>query len=155
VFNTNIYGLIFSMQEEIIQMINQGGGGSIVNCSSVLGIRGFSGQAEYVASKFAVEGITKSVALEYAKSNIRINNVNPGFTLPSELMNIQFEKQLTRIKNKIDKEKLIQDYYLSQVPLKRMIHAEEVATIVAYLLSDESKSVTGQDFIIDAGFTIK
>ncbi len=113
--------------------------GKIVNIASVVGIMGNPGQANYVASKAGVIGITKSNAKEFASRNININAVAPGF-IETEMTNKLNEKQ--------------KEAMLSIVPLKRMGKPEDVARVVKFLLSPDSDYLTGQVIPIDGGMVM-
>jgi len=111
--------------------------GSIINISSTSGFRGKAGLMAYNASKFAIRGMTKSAALEFADKNIRVNSVHPGFiNTPMTLDNITDEY----------KEKAIHD-----TPLKRGGEASEVAKLILFLASSDSSFSTGSEFITDGG----
>jgi 3alpha(or 20beta)-hydroxysteroid dehydrogenase len=107
--------------------------GSIVNISSVEGLRGSAGLHAYVASKFGVRGLTKSVAVELGRYTVRVNSVHPGFVVTPMTAQLSFEDQ--------------------QVPLGRAAAAEEVSSLLVYLASEESAYSTGAEFVIDGGMT--
>jgi 3alpha(or 20beta)-hydroxysteroid dehydrogenase len=109
------------------------GGGSVINVSSVEGLRGSPGIYGYVASKFGVRGLAKAAALELAQHNIRVNTVLPGLVRTRMTMGIP-------------------DDFL-QIPLGRGAKSAEVAACVLYLASDESSYSTGADFVVDGGLT--
>jgi len=113
--------------------------GKIVNIASVVGIMGNPGQANYVASKAGVIGMTKSNAKEFASRNININAVAPGF----------IETDMTNKLNDKQKEAM-----LNLVPLKRMGKPEDVAKVVKFLLSSDSDYLTGQVIPIDGGMVM-
>jgi NAD(P)-dependent dehydrogenase (short-subunit alcohol dehydrogenase family) len=137
VFETNVWGVLNSMRHEIPVMLKNGGG-AIVNTSSGAGHVGFPGASVYIASKHAVEGLTKSVALEFAKQNIRINAVAPG-PIATEMWD--------RFATDGASEKLI-----SMVPAARVGTSEEIAAAVLYLASDAAKFTTGTSLVVDGGF---
>ncbi|KAF0852680.1 mitochondrial 3-oxoacyl-[acyl-carrier protein] reductase [Andalucia godoyi] len=141
VIDVNLRGVWNCMKLEIGVMLKQSGGGSIVNCSSIAGLVGFTGIAPYVASKHAVLGLTRAAALDYAKSGIRINSVHPGvirtamidrFTGGSREAEIMFE---------------------NATPMGRMGKPEEIANTVLFLASDEASFLTGQPITVDGGWT--
>ena len=107
--------------------------GSIINISSVEGLRGSAGLHGYVASKFAVRGLTKSVAVELGRHNVRVNSVHPGFIVTSMTDQLEFANQ--------------------QVPLGRPAQPEEVSSLVVFLASEESAYSTGAEFVVDGGMT--
>ncbi|TNB74174.1 glucose 1-dehydrogenase [Arthrobacter sp. BB-1] len=108
-------------------------GGSIINISSIAGIRGYEQIPGYTASKFGVRGLTKSAALDLGPHGIRVNSVHPGVISTPMTADIEFD--------------------MSHVALGRIGHPGEVADLVLYLASNESSFVTGAEFVIDGGDT--
>jgi len=139
IFDTNVWGVLNSMRHEIPVMLKNGGG-AIVNTSSVLGQVGLGEQSIYIASKHAVEGLTKSVALEFAKRNIRVNAVGPA-AVATEMVD-RFA----------GKEGDMRDYLTSLHPVGRIGTSEEIAAAVLYLASDAAKFTTGTSLVVDGGF---
>jgi len=132
----NISGVFHCLQEEIKLMLHQGKG-SIVNVSSVAGLKGVPHASPYVAAKHAVVGLTKSAAREYAKANIRVNAVCPGFVETAILKGVP-EKSL--------------DFSLNyQVPMKRLGRPEEIAEAISWLLGGASSFVTGHTLYLEGG----
>jgi 3alpha(or 20beta)-hydroxysteroid dehydrogenase len=130
ILDVNVTGTLLGIQAVIDPMI-AAGGGSIVNISSIEGLRGAAWVHGYVTSKWAVRGLTKSAALELAPHNIRVNSVHPGF----------IRTAMT--------EKLPQD--LLNIPLGRPGEPEEVSNVVLFLASDESSYATAAEFVLDGG----
>ncbi len=128
-FDSNVLGVLLSMKHELRAMLPQGSG-SIVNVSSAYGSIGAAGASVYVASKHAVEGMTKSVALEVAGTGVRVNVVAPGTTDTG---------MLTRFTN-TDKNKAA---LVSTVPVKRMATPEEIARVIAFVASADASYMTG------------
>jgi NAD(P)-dependent dehydrogenase (short-subunit alcohol dehydrogenase family) len=137
VFDINVWGVLNSMRHEIAAMINTGGG-AIVNNSSVAGHVGLGEVSIYIASKHAVEGLTKSVALEFARQNIRINAVAPG-VIATDMFD-RFAEGAMR------------DQITSIIPVGRMGASEEIAAAVLYLCSDKAKFTTGTSLVVDGGW---
>ena len=119
--------------------MQKNGGGAIVNISSTDGLIGMASLSHYCSSKHAVIGLTKSLALEYGKDNIRCNAVAPGF-IKTDMTSEGFS----------DEERQI---IASLTTLKRPAEPEEVANIVTWLASDKASYVTGACFVVDAGMT--
>jgi len=138
--NINVKGVWLSMKYEIPQMLKNGGG-AIVNMSSVAGLVGFPGIPLYVASKHAVLGLTRSTALEYAKSSVCINAVCPG-AIETEM----FERFVK------DNEQ-VRDQVMAMHPIGRSGRPEEIAHAVVWLCSDRASFITGQSLALDGGFT--
>ena len=139
VFDTNVWGVLNSMRHEIPVMLKNGGG-AIVNNSSVAGHVGLAEVSVYIASKHAVEGLTKSVALEVAKQNIRVNAVAPGVIATDMLDRFA------------GKEGEMRDFLKSIVPVGRIGTGEEIAAAVLYLCSDGAKFTTGTSLVVDGGY---
>jgi NAD(P)-dependent dehydrogenase (short-subunit alcohol dehydrogenase family) len=139
VFDINVWGVLNSMRHEIPVMLKTGGG-AIVNTSSVAGHVGLAQVSVYIASKHAIEGLTKSAALEFAKHNIRINAVAPG-GVATEMVD-RFA----------GKEGQMLDYLTSLHPVGRIGTSEEIAAAVLYLASDAAKFTTGTSLVVDGGF---
>src|SRR5258708_7909833 len=138
-FETNVLGVVLSMKHEVRAMQAQGSG-SIINISSTYGHRGAAFASIYVGAKHAVEGITKSVALELAKSGIRVNAVAPGPTHTG---------MLTRFTGTSENKAAL----VKQVPLDRLGLSEEVADGILFLGSDGAKWITGEILNVDGGMT--
>lgn len=136
-FDTNVLGTLLSMKHEIRAMQAQGHG-NIVNVSSTFGQRGGAYASVYVASKHAVEGFTKSAALETAGSGIRVNAVAPGATQTDMLDRFTGSEE-----NKAG--------LLSSVPMKRAGHVDELAGAIVFLASDQAGYMTGQVLGVDGG----
>jgi NAD(P)-dependent dehydrogenase (short-subunit alcohol dehydrogenase family) len=138
-FDTNVLGVILSMKHEVRVMREQGHG-SIVNISSTYGHEGAAGASVYVGSKHAVEGITKSVALEVAKSGIRVNAVAPGPTDTG---------MLTRFTRTPESKAAL----VTGVPMGRLGLSEELANAIVFIASDEASFITGHILNVDGGHT--
>src|SRR5271169_4906599 len=136
-FDTNVLGVVLSMKHEVRAMQAKGTG-SIINISSTYGHKGAGFASIYVGAKHAVEGITKSVALEVAKSVIRVNAVGPGPTDTGVL---------TRFTGTAENKAAL----ATQVPLGRLGLSEEVADGIVFLGSDEAKFMTGHILNVDGG----
>ena len=136
-FETNVLGVVLSMKHEIRAMQAQGSG-SIINISSTYGHEGAAFASIYVGAKHAVEGITKSVALEVAKSGIRVNAVAPGPTDTG---------MLTRFTGTTENKAAL----AAQVPLGRLGRSEEVADGIVFIGSDEARFITGHVLNVDGG----
>ncbi|WP_371227291.1 glucose 1-dehydrogenase [Pseudomonas sp. QE6] len=122
----------------LLPALKRAGGGSIVNLSSTAGMEGVAGGSAYVASKFAVRGMTKSAALELGRYGIRVNSVHPGgidtpMARPPEMA--EFDPSA----------------FYSGLPIPRIGQPEEVARLVLFLASDESSYCTGAEFVVDGG----
>ena len=138
IFDTNVLGVLLSLKHELRVMLAQGSG-SIVNVSSVAGKKGFPSAAVYVASKHAVEGLTKSAALEGAAAGVRVNAVAPG--------PIQTDMLERFTGNNAD----AKAGFLSAVPAKRAGTVEEIAQTIVFLASDKAPYLTGQSIAVDGG----
>ena len=135
-FDINVWGVLNSMKYEIPAML-KGGGGAIVNTSSIAGHIGLANASIYVATKHAVEGLTKAAAVEFAKQGIRINAVAPG-TIDTEMV-ARFPKEA-------------QEWLKSQHPVGRFGTSEDIAAAVLYLASDGAKFTTGAILAVDGGW---
>jgi NAD(P)-dependent dehydrogenase (short-subunit alcohol dehydrogenase family) len=138
-FDTNVLGVLLSMKHEVRVMQKQGSG-SIINISSTYGHEGAAGGSVYVGSKHAVEGITKSVALEVVNSGIRVNAVAPG---PVDT------GMLTRFTGTPENKAAL----VSTVPMARLGRPEEQADAIVFIASDEASFITGHILNVDGGKT--
>jgi NAD(P)-dependent dehydrogenase (short-subunit alcohol dehydrogenase family) len=140
-FDTNVLGTLLSMKHELRVMLPQKHG-CIVNISSTYGHTGALGASVYSASKHAVEGLTKSAALEAAEMGVRVNAVAPG---PIET------PMLNRIANTDERKAGV----VSNVPLKRVGKPEEVAQAIVFVSSDKASFITGVSYLVDGGKTAR
>jgi NAD(P)-dependent dehydrogenase (short-subunit alcohol dehydrogenase family) len=138
IMNVNVKGVWLSMKYEIPEMIRTGGG-AIVNMSSVAGVMGFPQMPVYIASKHAVLGLTKSAALEYAKSGIRINAIAPG-VVETEM----FERVA-------EDDKQLGESLKSITPIGHIGDPQEIANAVVWLLSEKASFVLGHTLLVDGG----
>ncbi|HEX3444465.1 MAG TPA: SDR family oxidoreductase, partial [Chthoniobacterales bacterium] len=138
VFDINVWSVLNCMKYEIAAMLKSGGG-SIINNSSVFGHLGFPNSSIYVASKHAVEGLTKAVALEFAKQEVRVNAVAPGAVATAMVERIA------------GKEAAAWDGIKALHPVGRIGSTDEIAAAVLYLASDLAKFTTGTSLVIDGG----
>jgi NAD(P)-dependent dehydrogenase (short-subunit alcohol dehydrogenase family) len=138
-FDTNVLGVVLSMKHEVRAMQVQGSG-NIINISSTYGHEGAAGASIYVGAKHAVEGITKSVALELAKSGIRVNAIAPGPTDTG---------MLTRFTGTPENKAAL----VATVPMGRLGLPEELANAIVFVASDEASFITGQVLNVDGGKT--
>ena len=139
VMDVNVKGVFLGIRAAIPEM-RRAGGGSIINISSIYGIVGSGASASYHASKGAVRIFTKSVAVQYAKDNIRVNSVHPGFV----------DSPMTRSHHAVPE---VWNDRVGKTPLGRMGTPEDIAAGIVYLASDESSFVTGAELVIDGGMT--
>jgi 3alpha(or 20beta)-hydroxysteroid dehydrogenase len=135
----NQHSVFLGMQATIPSML-RAGKGSIVNISSISGIVANYGapNVAYVGTKFAVRGLTKAAAMEYARNNIRVNSVHPGFIMTPMMVEATDEKGGDA---------------MSLIPLGRIAEPQEVTNLVVFLASDESSYITGSEHVIDAGMS--
>ena len=129
----------FLGMKAVVPAMERSGGGSIVNVSSVAGLRGSPGAFAYSSTKWALRGMTKAAAADLAPRRIRVNSIHPG-PIDTEMLKVRTAEQNER--------------RLQSVPMRRMGTAEEVARLVLYLLSDESGYITGAEVAIDGGATL-
>ena len=118
-------------------MLAQGGGGAIVNTSSIAGVVGLAGATHYVAAKHGVVGLTKTAALEYAQDGIRVNCVNPGYIetpMTEETMKTRY------------------DAIMAKVPMNRLGVPGEIAEAVVWMCSDRASFMTGASHMVDGGY---
>jgi 3-oxoacyl-[acyl-carrier protein] reductase len=139
VMETNLKS-VFNMTKQVIRPMMKAKKGSIVNMSSIIGIRGNAGQSSYAASKAGIIGFTKSIAHELGSRNIHCNAIAPGF----------IETDMTHYLQDVESAKS----FLSKIPLNRFGSAAEIADTALFLASDMSSYITGQVFSVCGGLNI-
>ncbi len=138
VINTNLKGAFLCTKAVTRQMMKQRSG-DIINIASIVGVNGNAGQANYVAAKAGLIGLTKSTAKELASRNIHVNAVAPGF-ITTDMTDELTEGQKTAI--------------LNVIPLEKLGEPEDVANVVCFLASDDAKYITGQTIHVDGGMVM-
>ena len=137
--DVNVKGVFLGTKYVLPAMVS-GGGGSIINISSISGIVGSPNVPVYSSAKGAVRLFSKSIALQYARQKIRVNSVHPGFA-NTPMTKVEFET--SRVLNDLEE----------KIPMGRLCDIKDVAFGILYLASDESSYVTGVELVIDGGFT--
>lgn len=130
----------FSIVKQLLPNMKKKGGGRIVNIASIWSHKSKPGRALYSTSKTGLVGFTRSIAVEYASSNILVNAVSPGFTLTELTKNSLSKEEISDLSN--------------QIPLKRFAEPNEISKIVLFLCSDMNSYITGQNIVVDGGFTL-
>ncbi|QHS23413.1 glucose 1-dehydrogenase [Virgibacillus sp. MSP4-1] len=138
VVDINQVGVFLGMKT-VLPSMKKAGDGSIINVSSINGLRGAAGNSAYDSSKFAVRGMTKSAALEFAEYGIRVNSVHPG-VIQTPMIEVEGSRDLV--------EQLKQT-----IPMQRTAQPEEVSKLILFLASEDSSYSTGSEFVIDGGVT--
>ncbi len=138
IVDTNLHGVYFGMRAAAGAM-KKGGGGAIINISSIDGLVGVLGMTSYSASKFAVTGMTRSAAIELGPYNIRVNSIHPGVIASHMVAEAPAE-----VRARIDR-------LMQKQPIKRMGECHEVASLAVFLASDEAGYITGAQMVIDGG----
>jgi NAD(P)-dependent dehydrogenase (short-subunit alcohol dehydrogenase family) len=139
VFDVNVKGLMFSMKHEIPAIARPGG--SIINVSSMVGEVALPGASVYVASKHAVNGLTRSAVLETAQSGVRINAIAPGGVITP-----MYERFTGGNEQ-------VQEGFAASHPLRRLAQPEEIARAILFLASEEARFMTGAVLNVDGGYT--
>lgn len=153
----NFYSVFYSCKYELQQFMKQKKGGAVVNNASIAGLTGLPGNPAYVASKHAVNGLTKNLALDYARFGIRVNSVNPAGTdtpMVKEAYEFVMQKQKEAQANGVsEKEAQSMAGQKTESMLKRDALAEEQAASILFLASDDASHMTGEIVATDGGWT--
>lgn len=142
--NVNVRGVFLGMRH-VVPILLDKGAGAIVNTASICSWNGFANQAAYTASKHAVVGLTKSVAMEVATTGVRVNAVCPG------VIETEFVKQIERVFAEPDDPTEGHGMFMSSIPAGRYGEPAEIASVVRFLLSDEARYVQGASWTADGG----
>lgn len=137
VLNTNVTAM-FEFTKAAVKIMSRQKYGRIVNLSSIVGVNGNVGQANYAASKAAIIGFTKSVAKEYARKNITVNSVSPGFVITPMTDDLSPE---------------VMSESLNRIAMQRYAQADEIASVISFLSSDDCSYITAQNIIVDGGMS--
>ncbi|MHB8840851.1 MAG: 3-oxoacyl-[acyl-carrier-protein] reductase [Candidatus Aquicultor sp.] len=138
VINTNLNG-VFNVTQAVAKIMLKKRSGSIITISSVIGVAGNAGQANYAASKAGIIGLTKALAKEFATRSVRVNAIAPGF----------IETEMTKKLSDEAREKA-----LAQIPLNFFAEPSDIANAAAFLASEDSRYITGQVLVVDGGMVM-
>jgi 3-oxoacyl-[acyl-carrier protein] reductase len=138
IIQTNLVGALYMARLAAGHMLRRTTGGRIVNISSIIGLRGYTGLAAYSASKAGLDGMTRALAREIGRRQITVNSINPGYLDTEAPLALQ-EVQRRQIVNR--------------TPLGRLGRVEDVCPVVRFLLSDDARFITGQCLVVDGGVT--
>ncbi|KTB48186.1 3-oxoacyl-[acyl-carrier-protein] reductase [Dehalogenimonas alkenigignens] len=139
VLDTNLKSVYLCCRAALRPMLKSRGGGRIINLSSVIGLSGNAGQANYAASKAGIIGFTKSLAKELASRQVTVNAIAPGFIVTDMTAGLTGEAK---------------EALLARIPLGSLGAAEDIAAAAAYLASEEARYITGQTLTVDGGMTL-
>ena len=141
VMDTNMHSVFYGTKRAVAMMRETGNGGNIINISSISGIVGIPGNVAYSAAKAGVRLMTKTVAMETAKENIRVNSIHPGLIDTNLLTGAKQENAENW------------DMFVQAIPMGRLGEPEDVANCALFLASDQGKYITGAELIVDGGVT--
>ena len=146
VIRVNLTGVFYGCKHAILQFKKQGGGGSIVNIGSISAVVGMPEQPGYCASKGGVFQLTRQIAIDYAKENIRCNTIGPG-SVEGEFLDIYLDNQSNPT--------TARDVIVGNHPIARLASPFEIAETIMFMLSDRSSFVTGANLQVDGGYSTK
>jgi len=141
VMDTNMHSVFYGTKRAVAMMRETGNGGNIINMSSISGIVGIPGNVAYSAAKAGVRLMTKSVAMETAKENIRVNSIHPGLIDTNLLIGAKQENADNW------------DMFVQAIPMGRLGEPEDIANCALFLASDQGKYITGAELVVDGGVT--
>ena len=141
VMDTNMHSVFYGTKRAVAMMRETGNEGNIINISSISGIVGIPGNVAYSAAKAGVRLMTKTVAMETAKENIRVNSIHPGLIDTNLLAGAKQENAENW------------DMFVQAIPMGRLGEPEDVANCALFLASDQGKYITGAELIVDGGVT--
>jgi NAD(P)-dependent dehydrogenase (short-subunit alcohol dehydrogenase family) len=141
VIDTDLNGVFWCSRAAARGMLDQGSG-VIVNVGSIAAMVGISGRASYTTAKAALSGLTRTLALEWARRGIRVNTVAPGWTLTE------------MVQSGIDSGDIDEEALLGRIPMGRLAETPEIASVVSFLASDAAAYITGQVLAVDGGFAV-
>lgn len=139
IINTNLSSALILNKRYIRERLKNKLSGNIINISSIISIRGYAGLAAYAASKAGLDGMTRSLARELGPKGFRVNSILPGY----------METDMSKSLSKEQKEKIIK-----RTPLGRLAKIEDIVPVVKFLISENSKFLTGQSIVVDGGITV-
>ena len=142
IINVNLKGVFLCSQIVARHMIERGGGGKIINIASIMGGVALPPRSAYCASKGGVIALTRDLAAEWAKYNINVNAISPGWMAGTEITKSYFSQEDVR------------RFLLERIPLNRFGTVEDIANLVVFLSSEYSNYITGQNIYVDGGWTI-